>query len=382
MRITLVIFSLSHGGAERVMSTLANYWAAKCWNVTMLTFDNGELPPFYELKSEIHHRSLGIAKDSPNLLIGIWLNLKRIWLLRGAIRNSKPDAVISFMDTTNIVTLLATRGLKVPVIVSERIDPAMHSIGRIWERLRRWTYPFADRVVVQSKGALAYFSSKQQSRACILPNPVSLPMKPEQKSDKLSIGQFPAKDARRSLVGMGRLTRQKGFDLLLQAFARLKDSHPEWTLTILGEGELRAELESLCNSLGLSDLVDFPGVVKNPYKILQQADIFVMSSRFEGFPNALCEAMACGLPVISTDCPSGPREIIRDGIDGILVPNENVDALAAGMNRLMSDEQERKRLSARATEVLERFSLENVMEMWEEVLNQVFQEKLSRALAK
>jgi glycosyltransferase involved in cell wall biosynthesis len=147
-------------------------------------------------------------------------------------------------------------------------------------------------------------------------------------------------------------------------------------LTILGEGELRTELESLRNSLGLSERVHLPGVVKNPYEVLLQADIFVMSSRFEGFGNVLIEAMACGVPVISTDCPSGPNEIIRDGVDGILVPNQDVDALAAAMDRLMSDEKERKRLSVGGIEAVERFSLEKIMGMWEKLLAQVVEERI------
>lgn len=363
------------------MSILANYWAAKQWKVTLLTFDNGELPPFYELDAQICHHPLGIAKDSPNAIIGIWSNLKRIRLLRAAICKSKPDVAIGFMDTTNVLTLLATRGLNVPIVVSERTDPAMHSIGRIWEQLRRWTYPSANRIVVQSKGALNYFSPELQTCTCIIPNPVLLPTKGRHKSEKMLVERFSARVAGRSLIAMGRLSREKGYDLLLQAFARLKDLYPEWTLTILGEGALRTELESLRESLGLSERVHLPGAIKNPYEILMQADIFVMSSRFEGFPNALCEAMACGLPVISTDCPSGPREIIRHGVDGILVPSEDVDALAAGMERLMSDEEERKRLADRAKEVVERFSLEKVMGLWEDLLNQVLKEKLPRALA-
>jgi len=262
------------------------------------------------------------------------------------------------------------------VIVSERVDPTLYSIGRIWEQLRRWAYPLADRIVVQTQGALSYFSSGLQPRVSIIPNPVLLPNEREQIADNLIVERFSSKDSTRSVIAMGRLTKQKGFDMLLQAFARLKDIHSEWTLIILGEGELRTELEALRGTLGLSDRVHLPGVVKNPYKVLVQADIFVMPSRFEGFPNALCEAMACGLPVISTDCLSGPREIIRDGVDGILVPNEDVEALAAAMERLMSDEAERKRLSTRAPEVLERYSLEKIMGMWEKLLAQVVEERL------
>jgi glycosyltransferase involved in cell wall biosynthesis len=310
---------------------------------------------------------LGIAGDSPKPIVAIWNNLKRIRTLQSAIGKSKPDAVISFMDTTNVIALLATRGLNLPVVVSERINPASNPIGKIWKQMRQWTYPFADRIVVQTKGVLNYFSSELQARVCIIPNPVLLLPKEKEPSDKLLGEQV--------IVAMGRFEWQKGFDLLLQAFAQLKDLYAEWTLTILGEGALRSELESLCNQLGLADRVHFPGRVKNPYKFLKQADLFVMSSRYEGFPNALCEAMACGLPVISTDCPYGPREIIRHDLDGILVPNEDVPALAAAMERLMSDEEERKSLAVRAPEIAERFSLEKVMEMWEALISEVIKEK-------
>lgn len=363
MHLTLIIFGLSCGGAERVMSIMANYWAAKGWEITLLTFDDGTVPPFYNIDSRICHTSLGIAQYSSNPIIAIWNNWQRIQALRSAISNSKPDAVISFMDTTNVLTLLATRWLSIPVVVSERIAPARLPIGKIWEQMRQWTYPFAERIVVQTKTALNYFSSKLQARACVIHNPVLVPPSGKEPSDKL-LGE-------RSIVAMGRLERQKGFDVLLQAFARLKDLYSEWTLTILGEGALRSELESMRNQLGLADRVHFPGRVKNPYKFMKQAELFVMSSRFEGFPNALCEAMACGIAVISTDCPYGPQDIIRHDIDGILVPNEDVSALVAAMERLMSDEAARKRLAARAPEITERFSLEKVMEIWELVLQDV-----------
>jgi glycosyltransferase involved in cell wall biosynthesis len=367
MRLTLVIYSITSGGAERIMSIMANYWVAKGWKITLLTLVNREIPPFYDLDSRINYIPLGIAGKSPNPIIAIWNNLKRIRRLRAAIYDSKADAAISFMDTTNAIALLATRGLKIPVVVSERTDPTMYSIGKIWEQLRKWTYLFADRIVVQTKRTLDYFPSQLQARAYIIPNPVLEPPKGNDSSEKL-LGDL-------SLIAMGRLEYQKGFDLLLQAFAQLKDLHPEWTLIILGEGSLRPKLEHLRNQLGLANCVHFPGMVKNIYDFLQQAKIFVMSSRFEGFPNALCEAMVCGLPVISTDCLSGPAEIIRDGVDGILVPNEDVSALASAMERLMSDEEERKRLAARAPEVTERFSLEKVMGMWEELIEVVIREK-------
>lgn len=365
MRCTLIIHSLTAGGAERVITRMANYWAAKGWQINLLTFDDGH-KPFYDLDAQIFHIPLGIAGSSPNQIVGLWNNLTRIQALRTAIVKSQPNVVISFMHKTNEIVLLATRWLKIPVIVSERIDPVRHSTGRIWGQLRQWTYPLADRVVVQTKRAGDYFSSKLQKRICVIPNPVLLPPYETELSDKL-LGE-------RSLMAIGRLVPQKGFDLLLEALAKLKDRYPEWTLTILGEGELRSQLEYLRHELGLDDRVHLLGRVKKTHEFLKQADIFIMSSRFEGFPNALCEAMACGLPVISTDCPNGPREIIRDGVDGILVPNEDVSALATAMERLMSDEKERQSLGDRAKEVTGKFGLEKVMVMWESLINEAIEE--------
>jgi glycosyltransferase involved in cell wall biosynthesis len=364
MRLTLVISSLSAGGAERVMTIITNYWAEKGWQIALLTFDDDATPPFYDLDSRIKHIPLDLAGDSTNPLAGVWNNLRRVLALRSAIRESKPECVISFLDQVNVLTLLATRGLQIPVIVMEQTYPPLHLIGRAWNLLRNRIYPGAAQVVGATARVLSNFSPRIQSRACVIHNPVLPPPLTDKRPAKKLL-------ERPALLAVGRLDEQKGYDLLLRAFAQLKDRHTNWTLTILGEGPLRRELETLAQQLGISNRVKLLGRVSNPYDFFAQANIFVMASRYEGFPLALCEAMACGLPVISTDCPSGPKEIIRDGVDGVLVPTEDVEALASAINCLIEDEAMRQRLGSRATDVIERFSLEKVMRTWEELLDRV-----------
>jgi len=345
------------------MCGMANYWAAKGWQVTLITLVADEQPA-YELGPAVNRRPLGMARTTSDPMFRL-SNLWWLCKLRRMIRDSRPQVVISMLERVNVTTLIATLGMGVPVIVEEQIDPAHYPVGRLWDRLRRWTYARASHVVTLTQRAAEYFPPVIRSHLSVIANPIVRPASSD-AGPELRL-------AKPSAVAIGRLDHQKGFDLLLRAFARVREQKPEWSLTVLGEGPMRAELESLRSALGLEQHVCFPGWVSNPATVLTQADLFVMSSRCEGFPLALGEAMAVGLPVIAADCPTGPREMVRHEIDGLLVPAEDVEALAAAMDRLMSDESERKRLAARAPEVLSRFGLENVMGMWEELLAAVVQ---------
>lgn len=361
MRLTLIISSLSYGGAERVLSTMANHWAILGRQVTLITLDSQAMD-FYALHPRVRRVALGLVGVSVHPWRALSNNLRRLTRLRREIRASEPEVIVSFIHEMNVLTLLASSGLNVPVIVSERTDPRQHRIGRVWAVLRRLLYPRADAVVVQTN-EVGYWMQRFVRKEVVhtIPNAVALPVH-EADHTACYLGSD------RTVIAMGRLGPEKGFDLLLRAFAQCAAKHPDWSLMILGEGSERERLEALAGELGVANRVSMAGLIREPVKLLRHADLFVMSSRFEGFPNALLEAMACGLPVISTDCPSGPREIVRDGVDGVLVPPEDIDALAAAMERLMSDEAERERLAARAPDVVRRFGVSEMMKLWEQVI--------------
>lgn len=375
MKLTLVSSSLNVGGAERVMSILANYWAANGWQITILTFDDGAEPPFYDLDRRIDLQPLGIrSQDGFKFSVSsVSYNLRRIQVLKQAIVASQPDLVISFVNTTNILTLLACRGLKVKTIVSEHVHPTFGQLNKATQLLQKLTYQQADLVTVQTHAALSFFPIDRY-KTFVIPNPVVLP-----DSEPIE-SQLYTDD--RHLLAIGKLIPQKGFDLAIKAFAQVAERYPEWTLTILGEGEMRSELEKLCLELDLEDRVFMPGVVKNIDAHLRKADIFILPSRFEGFPVTLCEAMACGVPVIASNCLSGPREIVHDGIDGMLVKPENISALAIGMSQLMSDPGKRQYFSHHAPKVLDRFGVEPVAAIWHRAIEQVLAQNISVARTK
>jgi GalNAc-alpha-(1->4)-GalNAc-alpha-(1->3)-diNAcBac-PP-undecaprenol alpha-1,4-N-acetyl-D-galactosaminyltransferase len=383
MRATLVISSMRGGGSERVVSHMANYWAGKGWAITIVTVSHGPEPSCYQLDPRVTHHDVRFSRARPqpipnaralSALKGIFddcsaperrrllLELGLVVALRQAIVASRPHVVISFIHATNVRTLLATRGLGLPVIVSERNDPYRDSLTEGMARLRRRMYANAAYMVAQTEDIAGFFVGDVGDRARVIHNPVLRP------TTHVAQDAMPADvDAGRRLVGMGRLVDEKGFVLLLRAFAMVAGKHPSWSLHIWGEGPQRQILERLASNLSLSGRVSLPGFTRRPLEALTHADLFALSSLSEGFPNALCEAMACGLPAVSFNCSSGIREIIRNGVDGVIVPEADVPALAAALDRLMSSEEYRRRLAMRAGEVVERFAVDKVMAQWEQL---------------
>jgi glycosyltransferase involved in cell wall biosynthesis len=368
MRIALVISSLGAGGAERVMITLANHWAARGRAVTLLTFAPPGSRPYYAVDPRVSLRELDVVASSRRWR-SLHQSLRRIFVLRREIRAIQPDVVVSFLAKINIVTVLATRGLDVGVIVSERNNPLRQVVNPVWRWLRHRLYSLADRLVTPSRGVLASLPAAVSARGHVIPNPVDLPEPSPRRADG------------RTLVAVGRLDEQKGFDLLLPAFARVAGKHPDWRLIIWGEGELRAPLEALRDRLGLTDRVQMPGVTDRPGQWVDDAALFVLSSRYESFGNVVTEAMAAGLPVIVTDCPWGPGEIVHHGVDGWLVPPENVAALAEGLDLLMGDDALRAGLAEAALRSVRRFGRARVVALWDELVDELCPGRAAAAAA-
>jgi glycosyltransferase involved in cell wall biosynthesis len=376
MKITLVISALERGGAQRVMSILANAWAESGRQVTLITFDEKEAAA-YPLHPRVIRQSLHITnQQTGNPVHALFRNIGRVRMLRKAVRRSCPDVVISFMDFTNIITLLATRGLGVPVVVSQRVNPQCVDLKAVWLLLRRKLYPLAAAIVCQTNAMVTLLQQEIKVPVYAIPNPVELPVASPSRA------RFAGTGSAKIAIAMGRLVPQKGFDLLLEAFAGIAGRHPEWSLKILGAGPLKDELETHGRSLGLQARVSFLGETSDPFTVLRAADLFVFPSRFEGLPNALAEAMGCGLPAISFDCPTGPADLIRNGVDGILVPAGDVAGFAAAMDTLMSDAALRARLAGRAPEVLTRFSLEKIITLWEQLFDDILPKNARQELAK
>jgi glycosyltransferase involved in cell wall biosynthesis len=360
-RLVMVISGLQAGGAERVMSSLANYWADVGWDVHLMTLDGTDVLPFYSLDPRVTHHRLDVSQRASNLLSGTIHIGCKIHRLRAAIRRVSAEVVISFLDDVNIITVLATRRLQLPVIVCVRTDPRAYRLRYPWRLLRPWAYRRATCVVAQTQAALDYFSASIRRGGSVIPNPVV----PVPEFARHHYGTCSGRG--RVVLAMGRLQREKGFDCLIEAFAKIAGTHSDWTLEIWGEGRERQQLEMMIGQFGLQGRIRLPGLTRDPAEKMRRADLFILSSRYEGFPNVLCEAMASGLPVIAADCRSGPSDIVRDGVDGVLVPPENSHALARAMDRLMSNDAERTRLASAATEVLHRFSLSVVMSEWTEL---------------
>jgi glycosyltransferase involved in cell wall biosynthesis len=361
--LMIVIHSLRGGGAERVAVDMAAYWRARGCSVCLVTQTSADQDA-YPVPEGVERRALGLAADSSGPLAAVWGNLRRYWALRRLVRRRRPAVVLGMMTRGSVMAVLAAGRAGCRVIATEHTHPPIQRLPDAWQKLRARTYPKADAVIALTRGTAQWLDEHLPGvQAQVIPNAVHWPL-----ADEAPRLDPPAAPGRHRLLAVGRLHPVKGFDCLLRAFAELAPVYPAWDLTILGEGPERAALESLRDELGLTGRVDLPGRVGNMAAWYGASDLYVLSSRAEGLSNTLLEAMASGLPCVAFDCETGPREIIRDGIDGVLVrPAQDSEALAGQLGLLMADPELRVRYASRATDVRDRFSTARVMALWEQV---------------
>ena len=355
-KIVLVIGGLEGGGAERVMSDMAIYWAGKGWQVTLATWSGPEVQDFYVLPPSIERIWLDVYSPNHSILAKIRSNVGRVFKLRRLLVASRADVVLSFITVSNVLTILAAMGMAVRVVVSERTNPGLHfSVTPLWRLLRRICYSWADEVVAQTHDDAQWIQNKCGVRVVVIPNFLRVLPRVECERDSL-------------IIAVGRLTQEKGFDVLLKAFAQVLPDFRNWRLIILGEGPERRALSELRDQLNLIDSAEFIGQVQNVEAWMARTGLVVHPSRREGFPNVVMEAMGMGAAVICADCPSGPSELIQDGVNGRLVPVDDVDTLARVMSELMACPAIRDRLGQEATRVRQRYAQGVIMDKWESCL--------------
>ena len=358
---------MDSGGAERVAANLANAWAARGDSVTLLVTYSGRGECFYQLAGNVNLVYLAdIAGCTGHGLLNYY---RRFKTLRRIIRDLHADAVVSFLTNVNVASLLAALGLGQRVIVSERSYPPMLPAGPFWHILRALTYPYASRVVMLTSEGLDWLNDKiPRARGAVIPNPVPYPLAVFEP--RLAPESLVATD-RKLLLAVGRMDESKQFDRLIEAFSVHAKQYQDWDLVILGEGALRKTLELQIQTSGLETRARLPGRVGNVGDWYRRADLYVMSSRFEGFPNTLAEAMAHGCAAVSYDCNTGPRDIIRHGVDGLLVnPTDGIPALASAMGQLMRDNETREHMGQKAVEIRTRYSLESILTMWDKLFDE------------
>jgi GalNAc-alpha-(1->4)-GalNAc-alpha-(1->3)-diNAcBac-PP-undecaprenol alpha-1,4-N-acetyl-D-galactosaminyltransferase len=365
-RIVILIGSMARGGAERVAATLANAWADQGREVWLVSTYLGPRADGYPLRPNVSIAHL--SDETRGWCGGRLAGVCKLVALRRLVRRAAPEAVISFLTNVNILAVAALAGTKLPLIASERVDPAgdieMHWIVRC---ARALSYRWVDALVVQTASVADRYRARRWGlrRITVIPNPL-----PQELDASRVRAQHPAGGG--VVIAMGRLTQQKGFTTLIAAYAKALGDNGSWVLQIWGEGPQHAELGRLIASLHLEERVRLCGVTSQPWVQLAAAQIFVLSSRYEGFPNAMLEAMAVGLPCIAFDCPSGPRELADGGAAAIIVPQGDEPRLAGELRRMARDREGRRALGERAAAHVRReFGQQRIVADWDRLMSQL-----------
>jgi glycosyltransferase involved in cell wall biosynthesis len=366
-KVLFLIPNLSGGGAERVMSNLLNYFSNE-FKVSAVFFNNNHVYPLPN-DCKVYY----LDNDLPR--IGFIKKLMRIIYLRNVIKKEKLDVALSFLANLYLITsAIFPRRLNVKLIIAEHNTISYilkFSKNKTLKKiLSKALYKKVDNIIAVSKGVkedLMKTFNLPQEKIKVIYNPHDIDK--IQKLSKEQINHPWLVDKKYPvMINVGRLTYQKGQDILLKAF-KIVSEKIESRLIILGEGPLLKQLKDLAKELGIENKVDFVGFQKNPFAFIARSDVFVLSSRWEGFPNVLIEAMACGVPVISTDCPSGPNEIIENGVNGLLVPIE-VDKLAESIIWILTNIEFSKRIARMGQESVRKYDKFKIFEDYLKVIQE------------
>lgn len=356
-RIALFISSFQKGGAERVMANLAEYFHEKKYDVILVTQYKHEKE--YDIPPEI--RRVCSEPDETLLQGGRIRNfIVRFSTLRGIWKAYKPDVILSFLGKNNLMAVAAAAFLPSKVAVSVRGEPTMEYEGKLMQWIAKLVFRFADGVVLQTEQARAFFPKAVRKKSVILPNPLNPQF----------LGRAVCAEREDLIVAAGRLDENKNHAMLIHAFAKIAEEYPTVKLAIYGEGVLRAALEALVEEKGLCGRISLPGSVNDIADRICKARIFALTSNTEGMPNAVMEAMALGIPVVSTDCPcGGPAALIENGVNGLLVPVGDAYALADAFRRILEDKDFEIKLRGNARKITEKLAPDRVNREWEAYLN-------------
>lgn len=348
-RYLFFIGTLRNGGAERVVSMLANQMAEQGMPVEILTFY--DRPVFYSISPKVMLTS--VEKHQKGKVKGFF------WLRRYLRENAK--VVISFLAPFNMMSIMATFCTKVPIVVADRNDPTKVPANFFIRKLRDFLYLFADGVVLQTEDNRSYFQHNIREKSAVIYNPVSM-------DDKVGIALNAPKE--KIIVSAGRLMPQKNQKMLIKAFSEIVKKYPEYKLVIYGEGPERNNLQCLIDSLNLEKQVLLPGNVNDLHDRMKTAEMFVLSSDYEGMPNALIEAMCIGLPVISTKV-SGTRELIELEKNGTLVDCKDKIQLEKAIEDLILNPNKRSFFASENVKLTEKLKIDVITGKWLDVIREI-----------
>lgn len=343
MKIGVLIYSLQGGGAERTVSKLVNFMADKVDEVTLFLINGEDIA--YSLDERVHQVVFRFLEDSNRIKRAV----KRLQTIRSEVKKADIDVLYAFTTTMYPYAAICCKGLHTKVIGAERANPQIY--GKEMKMAIKLISPWCDGFVFQTEGARGCYPKSIAKRATVIPNAA-----PEvlcaRKANEGETVRF---------CTVGRLHTDKDFDTLFEAFALYVKECPDSELTVLGDGELKEYFVKKCRELGILDKIIFAGFVKNVYERLTEYDAFVFSSKSEGMPNALLEAMAVGLPCLSTDCDFGPREFIQNGVNGLLCKVEDAQDMADKMEWLAKHPKEREQMGLEACKVREEYAEKKIL---------------------